>query len=60
MHQFENAARQIDVEAGSKVLMKASRRPASKDEVHAVEYIRRMGGGSQACLLRCSTSEIRR
>ena len=54
MHQFENAARQIDVEAGSKVLMKASRRPASKDEVHAVEYIRRMGGGSQACLLRCS------
>lgn len=54
MHQFENAARQIDVEAGSKVLMKASRRPASKDEVHAVEYIRRMSGGSQPCLVRCS------
>jgi hypothetical protein len=54
MHQLGNAARQIDVEAGSKVLMKASRRFASKDEVHAVKYIRRMRGGSQACLLRCS------
>lgn len=32
MHQLGNAARQIDIEASSKVLMKASRRPASKDE----------------------------
>jgi hypothetical protein len=54
MHQLGNAARQIDVEAGSKVLMKAIKRPASQDEVHAVEYIRRMSGGSQPCLVRCS------
>lgn len=54
MHQLGNAAHQVDVGAGSKALMKARKRPASKDEVHAVEYIRRMSGGSQPCLLRCS------
>jgi hypothetical protein len=54
MHQLGYAAHQVDIEAGSKALMRASTRPAPKDEVHAVEYIRRVSGGSQACLVRCS------
>jgi hypothetical protein len=54
MHQLGNAAQQVDIEAGRKGLMRASTRSAPKDEVHAVEYIRRVSGGSQGCLVRCS------
>ena len=54
MPQSGSLARQLDVAPSITTLMKAERRPIAKDEVYAVEYIRRMRGGSQSRLIRCS------
>ncbi len=49
-----NVARQDFAAANSLIFPKSKRRKLARGEIRATEYIRRMRGGSHACLLRCS------